>query len=122
MPNKLRLLIVEDEDALRTLLKSELEAYGYSVDEAEGGTIAMKSLKANRYDLVVLDIRMPDMDGLDVLKEIREKDLAEKVIMLTGVNELKLARDALALGADDFLTKPYDFKKLLECIDRVMKE
>jgi YesN/AraC family two-component response regulator len=82
----------------------------------------MKSLKANRYDLVVLDIRMPDMDGLDVLKEIREKDLAEKVIMLTGVNELKLARDALALGADDFLTKPYDFKKLLECIDRVMKE
>jgi DNA-binding response OmpR family regulator len=122
MADKIKLLVVEDEDALRTLLGSELGSYGYDVDEADGGTAAMQALEKKYYDLVVLDIRMPDIDGLEVLKNIRAKKLANKVIMLTGVNELKIARDSLALGANDFLTKPYDFKKLLECINRVMKE
>lgn len=122
MAEKLKLLVVEDEDSLRTLLKSELETHGFLVDEAEGGMTAMNALGNTHYDIVILDIRMPDMDGLEVLKNIREKNLAEKVIMLTGVSELKIARDSLVLGANDFLTKPYDFKKLLECINRVMKE
>ena len=122
MPDKVKLLVVDDEDSLRTLLKSELESQGFEVDEADGGRIAMKALNDSRYDVVVLDIRMPDMDGLDVLKNIRQHDLADKVIMLTGVDELKIARDSLRLGANDFLTKPYDFKKLLACINRVMKE
>src|SRR2546422_11643427 len=75
-----------------------------------------------RYDVVILDVRMPDMDGLEVLRNIRKDNLADKVIMLTGVAELKVARDSLELGANDFLTKPYDFKKLLACIKRVVKE
>jgi DNA-binding response OmpR family regulator len=122
MNDQIKLLVVEDEDALRSLLKSELETYGFNVDEADGGTSAMKSLNSNHYDVVILDIRMPDIDGLEVLRNIREENLAEKVIMLTGVNELKIARDSLEMGANDFLTKPYEFKKLLECINRVMKE
>ncbi len=122
MTDQIKLLVVEDEDSLRTLLKSELETYGFAVDDADGGSSAMKSLNSTHYDVVILDIRMPDIDGLEVLRNIRQENLAEKVIMLTGVNELKIARDSLELGANDFLTKPYEFKKLLECINRVMKE
>ena len=122
MADTIKLLVVEDEDALRTLLKAELEEHGFNVEEADGGNLAVKMLDTSRYDVVILDIRLPDIDGLEVLRNIREKNHASKVIMLTGVNELKVARDSLALGANDFLTKPYDFKKLLECIKRVMKE
>jgi DNA-binding response OmpR family regulator len=122
MPDQVRMLVVEDEDSLRSLLKSELETYGFSVDDADGGSRAMTLLNNNHYDVVILDIRMPDIDGMEVLRNIRAENLAEKVIMLTGVNELKIARDSLEMGANDFLTKPYEFKKLLECINRVMKE
>ncbi len=122
MGKKLRLLVVDDEDGLRTLLKSELELHGFDVDEADGGTIALEAAKANVYDLIILDIRMPDIDGLEVLRRIRSGKLAKKVIMLTGVDELKIARETLELGADDFLTKPIEFKNLIACIDRVVKE
>jgi len=122
MVHNVNILIVDDEDMLRNLLKAELEQYQYMVDVAESGEIAIEKLHDKRFGLIILDIRMPGMDGLEVLKKIREQDLADKVIMLTGVDELKIARDSLQLGADDFLTKPYDIKTLLACIKRVMIE
>jgi len=117
-----KLLIVDDEDSLRILVRSELEERGYDVDEADCGTAAIEKMGAINYDLIILDIRMPGMDGLEVLRNIRGKNLAQKVIMLTGGDELKIARDSLELGANDFLTKPYEIKTLLACIDRVLKE
>jgi len=122
MWEKNKLLIVDDEDALRLLLRHELEQHGFEVTEAENGEMALEKMQENRFDVVILDIRMPGIDGMEVLKIIREKNLANKVIMLTGVEELKIARDSLNLGANDFLTKPYDMKTLLACIDRVRKE
>jgi DNA-binding response OmpR family regulator len=122
MTKTVSVLIVDDEDILRNLLKSELEQYHYQVDTAESGETGMEKVMEKRFDLIILDIRMPGMDGLEVLKKIREQDLADKVIMLTGVDELKIARDSLQLGANDFLTKPYDIKTLLACIKRVMTE
>ncbi|MBI1802961.1 MAG: response regulator [Ignavibacteriae bacterium] len=122
MADKLKLLVVDDEDGLRTLLKSELEFDGFDVDEADGGIIALETMKNKTYDVVILDIRMPDMDGLQVLRRLKAEKLAKKVVMLTGVDELKIAREALELGADDFLTKPIEFKNLLACIKRVVKE
>jgi DNA-binding response OmpR family regulator len=122
MADKVSILVVDDEDSLRTLLSSELSSRGFNVDEADGGTIALEALRKTRYDLVILDIRMPDIDGLEVLKEIRKNNFAKKVIMLTGVDELKIAKDSLQFGADDFMTKPYDFRNLLACINRVIKE
>lgn len=122
MPEKIKILVVEDEDSLRMLLTSELEAQGFSVQEADGGIIALEALDQNKFDLVLLDIRLPDMDGLEVLKSIRKNGRSEKVIMLTGVDELKIAKDSLSFGANDFMTKPYNFKNLLHCIDRVLKE
>ena len=122
MPEKTKILVVDDEDALRILLKEELTLHGFNVSEAGDGEAAMDLLSQNYFDLVILDIRMPGMDGIEVLKNIQEKKLAKKVIMLTGVDELKIARDSMRFGANDFMTKPYDFPKLFACIDRVLKE
>ncbi len=122
MPDKSKILIVDDEDTLRLLVKNELEERGYYVDEAENGETALIMLHDDTYNLVILDIRMPGIDGLEVLKKIREHNLVEKVIMLTGVDELKIARDSLQFGANDFLTKPYEIKTLHACIDRVLNE
>jgi DNA-binding response OmpR family regulator len=122
MADKVKLLLVDDEDTIRTLVKHELQAHGYDVDEAENGPTALEKLSASPFDLVVLDIRMPDMDGLEVLRNIRENNLVPKVVMLTGVDELKIARDSLQFGANDFMTKPFEFKHLLTCINRVLSE
>lgn len=122
MSEQPKCLIVDDENALRTLMKYELEHRGFTVTEAESGEVALEKLQNDHFKLVILDIRMPGIDGLEVLRKIREGDLADKVIMLTGVDELKIARDSLSLGANDFLTKPYDLRTLLSCINRVLKE
>ena len=122
MAGKMKVLIVEDEDALRTIVRDELGVYGFDVDDAEDGVKALEKLNKERFHIVVLDIRMPNMDGMEVLRNIRSYDLADKVIMLTAVDELKVAQETLKLGANDFITKPYDFQNLLACINRVMKE
>ncbi len=115
-------LLVDDEETLTNLLRGELEQHKFTVDEALSGEAALKRLENKKYDVVLLDIRMPGMDGMEVLKTIKARQLASKVIMLTGVDELKIARDSLELGADDFLTKPYEIKTLITCINRVLKE
>ncbi len=119
MAEKKKILIVDDEDGLRMLLKTELEMNGYVVEEADGGNMALEMLERSPYDLVLLDIRMPDKDGLSVLKDVRARKLPTKVVMLTGVDELKIARQSVEFGADDFLSKPIEFKNLLACIKRV---
>ena len=122
MWDKTKILIVDDEETLRLLLRHELEQRGFDIDEAESGEIAIEKLQKNHFNVVLLDIRMPGMDGMEVLRNVRQNNLADKVIMLTGVDEMKIARDSLTLGANDFLTKPYDIKTLLACINRVLKE
>lgn len=122
MPASYKLLVVDDEDALRLLVRHELENNGYAVTEAETGERALELFGKEQFDLVILDIRLPGIDGLEVLRKIRSTDARTKVVMLTGVDELKIARESLTLGANDFLTKPYDFKTLKACIDRVFRE
>jgi two-component system response regulator AtoC len=122
MADKTRLLLIDDEDTIRTLLANELAAHGYEVEEAASGQAGLEKIAGARFDLVVLDIRMPEMDGLEVLKNIRAQNVALKVVMLTGVDELKIARDSLQLGANDFMTKPFELKNLIACISRVLKE
>jgi two-component system response regulator (stage 0 sporulation protein F) len=122
MSSAKKILIVDDEDTLRTLVKAELEHAGFDVREAPGGEEALTYLARNEVDLVILDIKMPGMGGLDVLRRVREDDLARKVIMLTGVGELKIARESLDLGASDFMSKPFEMGNLLACINRVLNE
>ena len=116
------ILIVDDEDAIRTLVRQELENNGFEAHDVSSGAEALSYLAAHETDVVILDIKMPEMGGLDVLQRIREDDLARKVIMLTGVGELKIARESLELGASDFMSKPFDMSNLLACINRVLME
>lgn len=122
MADKRKILVVDDEDALRTVLGAELNSEGYDVVTAADGSEAVAELERKKFDLVLLDIRMPNMNGFEVLKIIKEKHAGTKVIMLTGFADLKNAIESKKLGAEDFVSKPYDLVDLLTTIDRVMSE
>ncbi|HEY5615801.1 MAG TPA: response regulator [Bacteroidota bacterium] len=120
MPAKNRILVVDDEEALRTVLGSELEDEGYVVQMAGDGDEAIKILEKNAFDLILLDIKMPTVDGFEVLKFIKQTHPLSKVIMLTGFADLKNAIESKKLGAEDFVSKPYDLVDLLTTVERVL--
>ena len=109
----MRLLIAEDEKSLSKALTVILEKNNYSVDAAYDGEEALDYLLTGQYDGVILDIMMPKMDGLTVLKKIRAKGNSVPVLMLTAKSEIDDRVTGLDLGANDYLTKPFDAKELL---------
>jgi DNA-binding NtrC family response regulator len=119
---KSSILVVDDEDALRTVLSSELMNEGYEVRAASDGDEAITEIQKSPFDLVLLDIKMPRMNGFEVLKFIKESHPKTKVVMLTGFADLKNAIESKKLGADDFVSKPYDLVDLLTTIERVLSE
>jgi DNA-binding NtrC family response regulator len=122
MAKKSSILVVDDEDALRTVLSSELTNEGYEVRSASDGDEAIGELQKGAFDLVLLDIKMPRLNGFEVLKFIKEHHQTSKVVMLTGFADLKNAIESKKLGADDFVSKPYDLVDLLTTIERVLSE
>ena len=122
MSQKNRLLVVDDEESLRTVLCSELVSEGFKVQNAGDGDEAIEILNKEEFDLVLLDIKMPRVNGFDVLKHVKEKHPATKVVMLTGFADLKNAIESKKLGAEDFVSKPYDLVDLLTTIERVLSE
>jgi DNA-binding NtrC family response regulator len=120
MPAKNRILVVDDEDALRTVLSSELEGEGYHVRSAADGQEAINILGDQEFDLILLDIKMPNVDGFEVLKFVKERQPKTKVVMLTGFADLKNAIESKKLGAEDFVSKPYDLVDLLTTVERVL--
>lgn len=122
MADKSRILVVDDEDTLRTVLSQELKGEGYDVETASDGQIAIDTIKKKAFDLILLDIKMPYVNGFEVLKYIKENHKNLKVIMLTGFADLKNAIESKKLGAEDFVSKPYDLVDLLTTIERVLSE
>ncbi|MEE9289221.1 MAG: response regulator [Bacteroidota bacterium] len=122
MAEKKKILVVDDEDALRTVLSGELVGEGYDVETAADGDEAINVIQARTFDLVLLDIKMPKVDGFEVLKFLKSKYPNIKVIMLTGFADLKNAIESKKLGAEDFVSKPYDLVDLLTTIERVVSE
>ena len=120
MARKGSILVVDDEDALRTVLSSELVNEGYEIKTASDGDEAIGELEKGRFDMVLLDIKMPRVNGFEVLKHIRQNHPGTKVVMLTGFADLKNAIESKKLGADDFVSKPYDLVDLLTTIERVL--
>ncbi len=108
----LRVLVVDDELDARELLQAFLVAKGYEVLIASDGEEALEKVKEERPHLLLLDVRLPKMNGLEVLRRVREIDQEVGVIMITAVKEEDTGRQALQLGAFDYITKPLDLKYL----------
>ena len=109
----MRLLLAEDEKALSKALTAILERNNYSVDAVYDGQAALEYLEADNYDGVILDIMMPKIDGITVLKEIRKKGNLIPVLLLTAKSEVDDKVEGLDAGANDYLSKPFHSKELL---------
>ncbi len=116
-----KILIVDDEKKLRHILQIILEEKGYATEEAENGEEALKLIKANNYSMVITDIKMPVMDGITLLREIKKIDPDYPVIVLTAFGSIESAVEAVREGALDYITKPFEEEKLLITIQRSMR-
>lgn len=110
--NGSHVLIVEDDAATRRLYKFLLMNVGYPVLEAEDGVAALDQLAQNRCDLVITDMNMPRMDGMELIKAIRRDYANTYVIMITAFGTPDTEKQALRIGANDYLAKPFDFEEL----------
>lgn len=109
------LLLVDDEPAVRDLLHEYFAGQGYTVSTADGET-ALAAVRAQRPDLVMLDVRMPGLDGVEVLRRLRRHDTTLPVVMLTANEDVELARELLGMGAFDYVAKPFDFAHLEQVV------
>jgi len=114
-------LIVDDHDPTRMLLVNFLGGLGAEVDGASGGNEALEKMRARRFDLVLLDLRMDDMDGLTVLKTAKAENLADNYTMMSAEGTVPSAVEAIRLGASDFLVKPFDLNMLMSVVKRVLR-
>ncbi len=121
MKDKCTILIVDDDHAHRTMLNTLVSGWGYIVSEADDGSTAIDNVKASSFDLVLMDVRMVKVSGLEALEAIKSVNPAIPVIIMTAYSTVETAVAALKQGAHDYLTKPLDFDKLRLTIDRAME-
>ncbi|HET7898883.1 MAG TPA: response regulator, partial [Flavisolibacter sp.] len=119
--NERTILLVEDEQKIADALKMGLSESGYGVEVAYDGTIGWKLFQQQPFDLVVLDINIPGINGFDLCKNIRQKDTQVPVIMLTALSALGDKIEGYDAGADDYIVKPFEFKELLMKIRVLLK-
>ncbi|MGC8596182.1 MAG: sigma-54-dependent transcriptional regulator [Candidatus Kryptoniota bacterium] len=113
MNEKTLTLVVDDEKSVTELLKAQLEEVGFSVDVANDGASGINKIQNKRYDIILLDLKMPRIDGIEVLKFAKSAQPDVQVIILTGYGDIKTAVDTIKLGAFDFIPKPYNFDELI---------
>ena len=112
-----KILLVDDEKAFTEVLSERMEARGFSVEIADSGPVAIKKVKEKSYDAIILDLAMPEMDGIDVLKILLNENPDLQIIFLTGHATLEKGIEAVKLGAVDFMEKPVDIDTLLEKVN-----
>jgi two-component system, OmpR family, copper resistance phosphate regulon response regulator CusR len=108
-----RILIVEDEARIASFVEKGLRANGFATEVASDGEEALTQARVGRFDLLILDLGLPDMDGFDVLRRLRERDRRMPVVILTARDSVRDTVAGLEGGADDYLTKPFRFEELL---------
>jgi len=116
------ILIAEDEEVMRSMLVDYLEDAGYTVHDAENGSLAWDLYTNNVCDLLITDINMPQLNGIDLLKKIKLNDRAFPVIVVTGVTTESLKKDAITFGADALLSKPFKMKDLIDIITELSND
>jgi CheY-like chemotaxis protein len=115
----LKVLLVDDEEDILEVIRDRLEAFGFTVVTAGTGMEALRKLSSEQFDGVFLDIRMPEMDGMQALEKIRERDTKIPVIILTSSSTQQIAFKAIAKGANEYLLKPFEWEELKAKIEKV---
>ena len=118
MNDTLKIMVIDDEPIVGKRLKPALEKTGYNVEAFTSGAEALKAFEDRDFDIVVTDVRMDEVDGIDVLTHIVQKSPRTKVIIITGYATIEMAREALAKGAFDFIAKPFKPNDLREVIEK----
>ncbi len=117
----MRILVVEDQAKMASFIKRGLNEVGYAVDVAESGKAAEMLCAESEYDLIILDIMLPDQNGLDTARHMRQDGFEGPILMLTALSTTKDKVNGLDAGADDYLTKPYAFDELLARVRALLR-
>jgi len=115
-----RILIADDAAFMRLRCAKLLRDHGYEVEEAENGLEAVRKYRETRPDAVLLDITMPEMDGLTALKEIRQYDASARIAMVTAMGQQSIVIEAIKHGARDFVLKPFQPERLLDALQKLL--
>lgn len=108
----IKILIVDDEEIIRNFMVDVLQEQGYEVRAVSSGGEALRLFKKNSFDLIITDIAMPDMDGIQVLRAAKERDSNQDVVVMTGYASMEMAVESMKLGAADFITKPFNLDQI----------
>ncbi len=119
---KHRILVVDDDATFLKLITRILQAEGYQVDAAETGLEALEKTRENYYSLVLVDRKLPDGDGVELLNKIEDTDSKIRKIIFTGYPSIDNIREAMSLGAHVYLTKPVDPQKIIETVKKQLEE
>ena len=117
-----KILLVDDEAVFAANMAKLLNDRGYWVTAVNRGDSAVRELDRQDFDVVVLDLKMPGMDGIETLKEIKKQELFTQILVLTGHGSIDTAKEAMRLGAYDYLTKPCEIDELIDKIEGAWKE
>ncbi len=116
------ILIIEDKTTFGEMLKGNLEDAGFSVTLVKKGREALQVFKKEKIDIALIDLRLPDIDGIDLLREFKKLDTDAKFLIMTAFGTIDRAVEAMKLGAYDFLTKPFDVDQLIDLVKRILEE
>lgn len=118
----LKILLIEDEEMLSNTIAKGLKKTGFAVDQAYDGENALYSYEVNEYDLLILDLNLPVIDGMEVLSRIRERDCQTKILILSARSDVADRVCGLNQGANDYLIKPFDFDELVARIHNLLRQ
>ena len=117
-----RIIIVDDEENIRVMLKRVLSDRQYEIDEAANGREALQKIKPGKYSIILLDLRMPEVNGIEVIEKLKEQDVDTPVVMMSAYGTVPEAVEAIKLGALDYLVKPFDLDELKLTLERIIRQ
>ena len=113
-----RILVIDDESVICDACRLVLAEKGHSVDHCLTGNAGLLAIEGGKYDLILLDVKLPDVDGMEILKSVRKKGPVPVVIVMTGYSTMSNALQAMKLGAADYLAKPFTDDELVEAVEK----